>query len=421
MSTDQLAQHAALPSRSMPAVATPTAGASRLLSIDMLRGIAALAVVFTHLPFSWNASTSLTQSSAEAALPQWAVGLLHYGANGVNLFLVISGFCIHMQWARQSEKHSAVSFLDFWKRRLRRLYPPYFVALALSLLGLAVLTKLSGVQVSSLAGWFGYDSNTQFGIDVLLLLLLAHNLNDASRRVGNPPFWSLALEEQLYLLYFPFLALRRRWNWTVALVVVTAVTLLWRLIFANDAKVPGFWYVVGPARWLEWTLGALAVESYLGKVQLHRFWRSKLSCAVLLGVAVAVSPPDWYVAGEPLYQVPYALVFRELLFSLAGFVLINIGCDLERLGKLKNLRPAQWLGEVGVFSYSLYLVHNPAQIVAKRLALTAGVRSVTGVLCIRLLLSLVAGYVFYRTVELFFINRSRKTKPLTAPVTATLH
>ncbi len=421
MSTDQLVQHASLQSQSTAAVATPPAAASRLLSIDMLRGLAALAVVFTHLPFSWNASTSVSQSHADAALPQWAVGLLHYGANGVNLFLVISGFCIHMQWARQSEMHSAVSFFDFWKRRLRRLYPPYFVALALSLFGLAVLTKVSGVQVSSLAGWFGYDSNTQFGIDLILLLLLAHNLNDASRRVGNPPFWSLALEEQLYLLYFPFLALRRKWNWTVALGVVTAVTLSWRLVFANDAQAPGFWYFVGPARWLEWTLGALAVEAHLGKVQLHRFWRSPLSCAALLLVAMAVSPPDWYVAGEPLYQLPYGLVVRELLFSLAGFVLINFGCDLERLGKLRNRTPAQWLGEVGVFSYSLYLVHNPAQIIAKRLALQVGVRSVAGILCIRLVFSLVAGYVFYRVVELFFINRSRKTKPLSLPVTATLH
>src|SRR5262245_16646268 len=72
---------------------------------------------------------------------------------GVFLFFVISGFCIHLQWARAqaSGANSTIQFGAFWKRRIRRLYPPYIIALVLYVL----LTAWSvGIDVSH---FFIYD------------------------------------------------------------------------------------------------------------------------------------------------------------------------------------------------------------------------------------------------------------------------
>lgn len=379
---------------------------ARLLSIDLLRGVAALAVVVTHLPFSWAAGLD-DNAAGRLALPGSVVAFTAYGQYGVNLFLVISGFCIHMQWARLGlgRDRSEVRFFDFWRRRLKRLYPPYFVALLGSLAGLAVVARLSGTHPSGVAGIFGYRNDAQLLVDVVLLVFLAQNLNGASQRVGNAPFWSLALEEQLYLLYFPFLTIRRKWGWTPALALVVAVTFAWRAYYALSPSPPRFWYVVGPARWLEWILGAIAVEMHLGRVKAPRWLSSPVTLAVVILAALAVSPPRTS-PGHALWTVPGAAGVNDVLFSLAAFVLVNWCCELDRAGRLRH-RLATLMGRVGLFSYSLYLVHAPVMVVVKRVAIGAGVHGVPLLLLLRFGAALAAGYLFFRLVESHFLARSR--------------
>src|ERR1044071_1569458 len=102
----------------------------RLRGIDALRGAAALGVVVYH---------AVVQGPH--VLPnnvlQYPIRLVQsvssFGYIGVFLFFVISGFCIHLQWARTKAAGSEpqIRFTAFWKRRIRRLYPPYMIALLL--------------------------------------------------------------------------------------------------------------------------------------------------------------------------------------------------------------------------------------------------------------------------------------------------
>ena len=106
---------------------------ARLRSIDALRGIAAMGVVVYHCigigPYL----------QSRFFLVRYPVQLIQltssFGYIGVFLFFVISGFCIHLQWARAqaSGVTPTIHFGSFWKRRIRRLYPPYIIALALYL------------------------------------------------------------------------------------------------------------------------------------------------------------------------------------------------------------------------------------------------------------------------------------------------
>ena len=114
---------------------------------------------------------------------------------------MISGFCIHLQWARAraAGEEPQIKFGAFWKRRIRRLYPPYAIALAFYLL---------------LTAWtVGLDVTRFFIYDIGMHLLMLHNLDFHTAYSINGIFWTLAIEEQLYLAYFLLLFIRVRWGW----------------------------------------------------------------------------------------------------------------------------------------------------------------------------------------------------------------
>src|SRR5690349_11875265 len=106
---------------------------SRLRGVDALRGAAALGVVFYH-------AVDQSDKVLPTNLFQHPIRLVQlvssFGYIGVFLFFVISGFCIHLQWARAKAAgvEPNIRFGAFWKRRIRRLYPPYIITLLLFLL-----------------------------------------------------------------------------------------------------------------------------------------------------------------------------------------------------------------------------------------------------------------------------------------------
>ena len=121
---------------------TSSLNEGRLQSIDALRGMAALGVVLYH-------AVSRTQNAVPHNFFQWPVKLMQFlssfGYIGVFLFFVISGFCIHLQWAksRAGGKEKPIQFGSFWRRRIRRLYPPYLMAFALFMLMAALSTGIN--------------------------------------------------------------------------------------------------------------------------------------------------------------------------------------------------------------------------------------------------------------------------------------
>ncbi|HEV7473441.1 MAG TPA: acyltransferase, partial [Pyrinomonadaceae bacterium] len=234
----------------------------RLQSIDALRGIAALGVVLYH---------AITQSSS--ALPhnlfRLPVRLLQFvssfGYIGVFLFFVISGFCIHLQWAksRANRQPAEIKFGTFWRRRIRRLYPPYLIAFALFMIMAALTT---GINVTH---FFVYD--------VVMHLLMLHNLDPNTCYSINGVFWTLAVEEQLYLAYFLLLFLRTRWGWGPTLLICAAARVAWYMFSHAVWVTAGIGVPVPEAaasHWFTWALGAVAVEAALGLVKLPGWCRN---------------------------------------------------------------------------------------------------------------------------------------------------
>jgi peptidoglycan/LPS O-acetylase OafA/YrhL len=319
----------------------------RLQSIDAMRGVAALGVVLYHTILQ-------TQNAVPANFFRWPVKFLQFlssfGYVGVFLFFVISGFCIHLQWAksRASKQPQPIQFGSFWKRRIRRLYPPYLIAFALFMLVAALTTGIN------LSHFFVYD--------VVMHLLMLHNLDPHTCYSINGVFWTLAVEEQLYLAYFLLLFLRTRWGWGPTLLICALARIGWRL-FSHAA-----WATTGAiipfpeaaaSHWFTWALGAIAVEAAFGLVQLPKWCRNLWigGAAIVLASAISLFLPTLQydsLAHESLWMLMHPL------WGLGFFVLVNRAVQAEQswLGRLKRPRVVTAAAFVGVFSYSLYLTHE---------------------------------------------------------------
>lgn len=322
---------------------------SRLFSIDVLRGAAALAVVFFHTTRGTLPGVGNDQSLwlLPVALP------VSLGFSGVFLFFVISGFCIHLKWARQqAETGSAeTDFAAFWKRRIRRLYPPYLVALSL----FVFLLWMEGVPISPVGnpGW-----------DIGLHLLMLHNLDPTTSLTINGVFWTLAIEEQLYLAYFLLLVIRRRLSWFWTLALCLAVRIGWfALAFAIHRLWGGIIVVqeAAAAHWFVWVLGAWSVEAAFGLVKRPPWTTSVTVSATCLSVAAGLSIFSRVSAHQTAVS-DFIWLINDPLWGVGFFVLINRLVWFETVQNaarsLQGFAVTRWLGKVGLFSYSLYLTHE---------------------------------------------------------------
>lgn len=344
-----------------------------MVAIDLLRGLAALAVVFTHLPRPVPAGFD---RSLLLALP------LDFGVLGVPLFIVISGFCIHLGYARRlaAGRAGTWSWAAFWKRRFVRLYPTYLVAIGFSLAVASLLTRLGhAVELPADRTW-----------DLLTHLLMVHNLTrEYSGGLGNPPFWTLGLEEQLYGLFAVVVLLRARLSAARLLLAGLAVSLAWRLAHvwgpfllarATGRPAEPFALPLGPLTlgnadgwpfgwWFLWLVGAVAAEVWVGLVRVPawcRSWGLVLACG---GVTAFThwrtlgryarywlsddGPQGWVRAG-----LNSLVALSELVFAVGCFALLLRLVEWEQAGKLTRW-PARAVAAIGGFSYSLYLVHVP--------------------------------------------------------------
>lgn len=324
---------------------------SRLQSIDALRGVAALGVVLYH-------AVMQTANATPDNFFRWPVKLIQFlssfGYIGVFLFFVISGFCIHLQWAksRAGGKPYQIVFTSFWKRRIRRLYPPYLFALALFFLMAALST--------------GIDVTHFFVYDVVMHLLMLHNLDPHTCYSINGVFWTLAVEEQLYLAYFLLLFMRTRWGWGPTLAICALARVLW-FLFSHAVWVAAGIGVPVPeaaaSHWFTWALGALAVEAAYGLIKLPK-WCGNLwlgGAVIVLASATSVILP---VTQKDTLLHDLAWLLMHPAWGFGFFILVNRAVQSEHAWA-KQLRQPRIIprmvsvaATIGVFSYSLYLTHE---------------------------------------------------------------
>jgi peptidoglycan/LPS O-acetylase OafA/YrhL len=365
----------------------------RLRGIDALRGVAALGVVFYH-------AVEQSKNALPDNLLQHPIRVVQlassFGYIGVFLFFVISGFCIHLQWARTKAagKEPDLHFGTFWKRRIRRLYPPYIITLLVFLL---------------LTAWTsGIDLTHFFVYDLGMHLLMLHNLDPGTCYTINGVFWTLAIEEQLYLAYFLLLFVRVRWGWGVTIGVCLLARLGWMLLSHVISLKTGFGIPVpesAAAHWFTWALGAIGVEVMFGLIRL-RGWSRDLRLAMMLIVsASAISSYLPAVSNHTLlHNASWFLIHP--LWGLGFFIVVNRMVLAEnswlRQARLPSL--VSIFSTLGIFSYSIYLTHELVIMQAWRWTYP-GLLQIANVFLVVIPATIVFAWVFFWFCEKPFMVR----------------
>ncbi|HEX6901604.1 MAG TPA: acyltransferase [Thermoanaerobaculia bacterium] len=294
----------------------------RLPVLDGLRGVAILLVLVLHFTMYGGPPSSIGIAAVRPfALAGWI---------GVDLFFVLSGFLITgiLYDAKGGERY----FRNFYLRRLLRIAPLYYGALAVFLLLLPALR--------SEAFWYW----------TYLL-----NFRIAARGWPDPGalghFWSLAVEEQFYLLW-PLAVFRLRRRPLMAVCAgAAAVSVATRLVLHWMGNGPAA-FVLTPARLDALAAGAflaLAVRGPDGLATAVR-WAKPAVAACAVGLAALFVWKRGLPAEDPAVAVAGYLL---LAVFFAGILALVIAC-----------RGARWLAApalvfFGRYSYGLYVLHHP--------------------------------------------------------------
>ncbi len=224
-------------------------------------------------------------------------------------------------------------------------------------MGLVLVAYFLGTQVALVTNYPEPRLAWMAG-DFLAHATMLHGLIPAFDLMGgNPVFWSLAREEYLYLLYFPLLFAVHRWGLLRCLAGVFVVSILSQLVILPVIVAHPQWdhvlYRSVPVLWIQWCLGMLAAEAYFGRLKLP-WWLC--TWWVFLGTVFLAFSVSSYC--PPIYPALWGVVF---------FLPSAHGVRREQIGRCYWRWPVNCLANVGLMSYSLYLVHRPVLGVVRQL------------------------------------------------------
>ncbi|MDI3317060.1 MAG: acyltransferase family protein [Bacillota bacterium] len=304
-----------------------------ITGLDGLRAVAVLAVIAYHL-----------------GMAQARGGLL-----GVDVFFVISGYLITDQLAAEYRRSGRIALGHFWLRRARRLLPALYAMLLIVAAYLALVdpARLVNLRGDLLAAWV-YVSNWWF---------IFHKVSYFARFGPPSPLghlWSLAVEEQFYLLW-PLLLLaglrllRRRSRLVPAVLGLAAASALAMALLFQPGGDPtrvydgtdtrAFALLIGAALALLWPSGAPPRAAR----PPARLALEAAGAAGLLVIGAMLAWSDEY--GSFLYQGGMVLV------SVATAAVIAAATPGEgRIARLLSWAPLRW---IGLRSYGIYLWHYP--------------------------------------------------------------
>jgi exopolysaccharide production protein ExoZ len=329
-------------------------------SLQVFRGLAALAVVAHHAVTSTGAFVGVVPAEVES--------ILGMGYLGVDFFFVLSGFII--MYTHMGDNPSRGNVQRYVSKRLVRIFPPY---LPLSIGMLVLYAALPG-----LSGSGGRDYSL-----LSSLFLLPANLPPALSVA-----WTLVHEIQFYAVFLLFYVSSR---------FLMGFLLFWAgvILISN--------LTFTPTGWARYPLSLLNIEFMFGV----------LAAWIVKGSSLKFAPSSWIIAGSTLGLAMLASMTPENGPFVRSFFALGLSLIVVGFALLERSRTLSWpsiLMLVGNASYSIYLIHNPLLSITQRLA---GRLELDWLMALMggVVVSVLAGLIYYKLIERpalrLFRNRQR--------------
>lgn len=287
--------------------------------IDGLRAVSVLVILLFHGGFTWAGG----------------------GFIGVDVFFVISGYLITRN-IRHDLERGQFSFADFYVRRIRRLFP----ALVFTLL----VVLACGFWLFSPADLERLGQSTQYAVLSLSNFFFWSEAGYFNETSGLKPLlhtWSLAVEEQFYLLWPAMLAgialIRKRGMLSLFLLALMLISWGLNMLYVQSNPTAVFYLL--PFRVFEFALGALCVSVY------PVTWRPRLTAELM-----TLSGLGMILAAVWLLDSSTAFPGVAALLPCLGAALVIMAAD-SFTGKW--LLSNRLMLIIGLASYSIYLIHWP--------------------------------------------------------------
>ncbi|CAN5722218.1 acyltransferase [soil metagenome] len=371
-----------------PQNAPVTGGFSHISQLDGIRGLAIALIVTYHFLSSNDHTTSRVVATFIGARSSLWVG--------VDLFFALSGFLI--TGILFDTVQSRTFLRSFYGRRSVRIFPLYFLALA-------VIGVMIFAQGKSWQGYqwpfFFYLNNTP--------LVLGQIVPEPLQEYSNH-LWSLALEEQFYLLWpFAVLLVKDRRKLMTLAVGFSLVALIIRVTLLTRGWDTEFTYKMLPCRMDSLLIGGWLALAVRGPNRAVIIQRAKgvfgIAFLILLVDACLERGLNWSTS-------KFINSFGYTITAVASTALIAVA--LNSAGTVSHFFRQAWLRTLGKYSYGIYVWHmiiGPSVVRYVRTQMPLGTSSKLAHLIagwvLGALVSFIAGFISYQAFEVHFLRLKR--------------
>jgi len=342
----------------------------RVVGLDGIRGLAALFVVVHHC---W---LMTFHGYPRNTGPKW-LGFLLYGHFAVVVFITLSGFSLAVSPARKKWQLGGNRL--FAQRRAWRILPPYWAALAFSM----AVTLWSQVPEPA--------SALPNGKSVVVYGLLVQDI--FASPVPNGAFWSIAVEAQLYFVFPLLILFMRRYGWWAVLATSTLPVIAIGLL-APHVHVVYMLLRLTPQFAPLFALGLIAAGVISAPERIRRLplqWLALLAALPVL-VLILVKHSTWTVNHYFWIDILVGPAIALMLAAVAT----------RRPAPLVWLLGTRPVRSLGLFSYSLYLVHAPIVVIIARKFVAPHVAPGLPAFWVTLAVAVPVSLVFARVFAAFF-------------------
>ncbi len=300
----------------------------QLPALDGVRGLAALLVVICHF---YCAIPIPTNRIAKALYD-----ITNWGITGVDLFFVLSGFLI--TGILLVMKDSPRAWVNFYMRRVLRIFPLYYgVLIFLSVMTIVITKNFSSISNTWWFWVYGQNIPAAFFPDLNTQLPAGH-------------LWSLAVEEHFYFVWPMIVLTLDKKKLTRILVVIIGLAIVCRMLWWQRFGFGIYYFTL--CRMDALAIGSLIAIYWQDEISVRKMVR--MSKFFFLFTLIALLPMRAVLTGKNLAIIQYVKYTLIAAAYGAGMILILTNSVPSLVGKFFN---AGWLRNFGKYSYAIYIFH----------------------------------------------------------------